>query len=171
MSDFKSVEQLCYENPNLNNHILSLADKMDELERKNKVLENTLIEIKAYYKEFDKFAATVYDPKKSTYKELETKLAQAEELRQKDIDELFETRITPLNKKVKELTQELNTSYDVNQGQKNRIKDLEIVRDNLNRMIDFAVGYISATQPHTDKYPMEVKKWFLKGFEWIEGLK
>ena len=38
-------------------------------------------------------------------------------------------------------------------------------------MIDFAVGYISATQPHTDKYPMEVKKWFFKGFEWIEGLK
>ena len=171
MSDFKSVEQLCYENPNLNNHILSLADKMDELERKNKVLENTLIEIKAYYKEFDKFAATVYDPKKSTYKELETKLAQAEELRQKDIDELFETRITPLNKKVIELTQELSTSVDINRGQKNRIKELEIVRDNLNKMIDFAVGYISAAQPHTDKSPMEVKKWFFKGFEWIEGLK
>lgn len=48
---------------------------------------------------------------------------------------------------------------------KNRIKDLEIVRDNLNRMIDFAVGYISATQPHTDKHPMEVKQWLFKGLE------
>lgn len=171
MSDFKSIKQLCEENPNLDKHIISLADEIDELERKNKVLENTLIEIKAYYKEFDKFAATVYDPKKSTYKELETKLAQAEELRQKDIDELFTTRITPLNKQIIELKQQLTSAYDVNQSQKNRIKDLEIVRDNLNRMIDFAVGYITATQPHTDKSPMEVKKWFFKGFEWIEGLK
>ena len=165
MSDYKSVEQLCYENPNLNNHILSLADKMDELERKNKVLENTLIEIKAYYKEFDKFAATVYDPKKSTYKELETKLAQAENSKQTAIDDLLETKVIPLNQQIVDLKQQLTTSYDVNQSQKNRIKDLEIVRDNLNRMIDFAVGYISATQPHTDKHPMEVKQWLFKGLE------
>ena len=104
-------------------------------------------------------------------KDLELKLKNFETNKQKDIDDLLETKVIPLNKKVMELTQELSTSVDINLGQKNRIKDLEIVRDNLNRMIDFAVGYISATPPHTDKHPMEVRKWLFKGFEWIEGLK
>ena len=27
----------------------------------------------------------------------------------------------------------------------------------------FAIGYISATQPRTDKHPMEVKKWLYEG--------
>lgn len=165
MSDYKSVEQLCYENPNLNNHILSLSDVITELEHKNKELENSVIEARKYYKELDKFASTVYAPNKSSYKELEEKLALAENSKQTAIDDLYETKVIPLNQQIIDLKQQLTTSYDVNQGQKNRIRDLEIVRDNLNRMIDFAVGYISATQPHTDKHPMEIKQWLFKGLE------
>lgn len=164
MSDFKSVKQLCEENPNLNNHILSLTDVIAKLEVNNIDLTNKNIKLVNELNEYSKCTSRCQPPTKS-YKELEEKLAQAEELRQKDIDELFETRITPLNKQIIELKQQLTTSYDVNQGQKNRIRDLEIVRDNLNRMIDFAVGYISATQPHTDKHPMEIKQWLFKGLE------
>ena len=42
MSDFKSVEQLCYENHNLNNHIQSLSDVITELEHKNQMFEEKL---------------------------------------------------------------------------------------------------------------------------------
>jgi len=168
MSDYKTIEQLCEENPNLNKHILSLADEIDELERKNKDLEDHLIEIKKYYQEFDKFAATVYAPNKSTYKELEEKVKDLETIKQKEIDELKrlnsanESRIAEyiedkisLNREIQQLKQSsLNLTNDV----------FDLRRENklLNTVIDFAVGYISATQPHTDKHPMEVKRWLLK---------
>lgn len=155
-SSILSYEQLVQIN-------LTLQKENDLLKQQNIELRNSLTELKEYYQSLDKFAATVYDPKKSTYKELETKLAQAENSKQTAIDDLLETKVIPLNQQIVDLKQQLTTSYDVNQSQKNRIKDLEIVRDNLNRMIDFAVGYISATQPHTDKHPMEVKQWLFKG--------
>lgn len=163
MSDFKSVKQLCEEHSNLDLHIHKLDKTITELERKNKELENSVIEARKYYKELDKFVSTVYAPNKSAYRELEQKLALAENSKQTAIDDLLETKVIPLNQQIIDLKQQLTTSYDVNQGQKNRIRDLEIVRDNLNRIIDFAVGYISATQPHTDKHPMEIKRWLFKG--------
>ena len=136
-----------------------------ELRTQYSVLDSYLISLEDKIKHYEEGTATVYAPNQSSYKDLELKLKNFETNKQKDIDELFETRITPLNKKVIELTQELSTSVDINQGQKNRIKDLEIVRDNLNRIVDFAVGYISATQPHTDKHPMEVRKWLFEGLK------
>jgi len=165
MNDYKTIEQLRKEYANLDNYILSLSDDITELEHKNKELENSVIELRKYYQSLDKFAATVYDPKKLTYKQLEEQLSLAENSKQAVIDDLLKTKVIPLNQQITDLKQQLTTSYDVNQGQKNRIKDLEIVRDNLNRMIDFAVGYISATQPHTDKHPMEIKQWLFKGLE------
>lgn len=61
MSDFKTVEQLCYENPNLNSYILSLAGdmaklKVNNIDLRNKIieLENCLSELRKYYKELSK---------------------------------------------------------------------------------------------------------------------
>lgn len=151
-------DQLLKENERLQGIIAKL--EVHNIDSTNKIikLQNELDESK-------KWTAKVYAPNKCTYEQLELKVKNLEAEKKKDIDELFETRITPLNKQIIDLKQQLTAAYDVNQGQKNRIKDLEIVRDNLNRMIDFAVGYISATQPHTDKHPMEVKQWLFKGLE------
>lgn len=143
---------------------------IDKLERENQnlvkrhiELENSLIELRKYHKEFEQFASTVYDPKKSTYKELETKLAQAEELRKKDIDELWETRITPLQNKVKDQHIQLESQYKRETKLQEEIKNLKDTIHDAEMVINFAVGYISATQPHTDKNPMEVKKWLYEG--------
>jgi chromosome segregation ATPase len=178
MSDFKSVKQLCEENPNLNNHILSLTDIIAKLEtdkidltKRHIELENSLIELRKYYKEFDKFAATIYSPNKSTYKELEDKVKNLETIKQKEIDELktlnraTEQRIaeyiedkTSLNREIQQLKQSsLNLTNDV--------FDLRRKNKLLCSVIDFAVGYISATQPHTDKSPIEVKRWLFKGLK------
>jgi|694.fasta_scaffold15669_4 hypothetical protein len=40
MSDFKSIKQLCEENPNLNKYILSLADEIDKLYKMLYILES-----------------------------------------------------------------------------------------------------------------------------------
>lgn len=162
MSDYKSVEQLCYENPNLNNHILSLTDVIAKLEVNNIDLTKKVTKLENELNDYNKYTSRCSPPTKS-YKQLEEELALAENSKQTAIDDLLETKVIPLNQQIVDLKQQLTTSYDVNQSQKNRIKDLEIVRDNLNRMIDFAVGYISATQPHTDKHPMEIKQWLFKG--------
>jgi predicted transcriptional regulator len=138
---------------------------LQELRKQYSVLDSYLSALENKIKHYEKGTATVYSHNQPTYTDLELKLKNFETNKQKDIDELFETRITPLNKKVMQLTQELTTSVNINQSQKSKIRKLEIVRDNLNTMIDFAVGYISATQPHTDKHPMGVKKWLFKGFE------
>lgn len=170
MSDFKSVKQLCEEHSNLDIHIHKLDKTITDLEKENQSLvkrhielENSLIELRKYHKEFEQFAATVYDPKKSTYKELETKVAQAEALRKKDIDELWETRITPLQNKVKDQHIQLESQYKRETKLQQEIKNLKDTIHDAETVINFAVGYISATQPHTDKHPMEVKKWLYNG--------
>lgn len=143
MSDSKSIIKLREEYPHLDLYIHNLEQQL---------------------KDYAQFSVRTSPPTK-TYKQLEEQLALAENSKQTAIDDLLETKVIPLNQQIVDLKQQLTTSYDVNQSQKNRIKDLEIVRDNLNRMIDFAVGYISATQPHTDKHPMEVKQWLFKGLK------
>lgn len=164
MSDYKTIEQLCKENPNLNNHILSLADEIDKLERQNKDLEDSLIELKKYYQEYDKFAARINPPGQS-YKELETKLQNFEIDKNREIDELWATKIKPLREKVEQYEKSLDLVQSMSANDSIRIRELQQVIKNLNTRIDFAVGYISATQPHTDKHPMEVKKWLFEGFE------
>lgn len=178
MSDFKSVKQLCEENPNLNNHILSLTDIIAKLEtdkidltKRHIELENSLIELRKYHKEFEQFAATVYDPKKSTYKELETKVAQAEELRKKDIDELWETRITPLQNKVKDQHIQLESVYKRETRLTEEISHLKKVIDRLDTIVNYAAGYISACEQFRDKHPNYVKDWLFSGISGISGYK
>jgi len=170
MNDYKTIDTLRKEYPNLDNYILSLTDIIAKLEtdkinlaKRHIELENSLIELRKYHKEFEQFAATVYDPKKSTYKELETKVAQAEALRKKDIDELWETRITPLQNKVKDQHIQLESQYKRETKLQQEIKNLKDTIHDSETVINFAVGYISAIQPHTDKHPMEVKKWLYNG--------
>lgn len=175
MSDFKSVKQLCEENPNLNNHILSLADEIDELERKNKDLEDSLIELKKYYQGYDKFAATVYDPNKSTYKELEEKVknfenekekvAKANEQRQKDINELWETRIDPLRFELEDTNKKLDLLKIENSNLSTRTKQLNEVIEDLEVLINYAVGYISSCEQFKDKNPNDVKNWLFEGLK------
>jgi len=147
MSNYKSIDELRKEYSNINDYISSLCKVINQLENK--------------IKHYEEGTATVYSPNQSSYKDLELKLKNFETNKQKDIDELLETRIKPLNKEVQELRADNH-----NLKSKNRNSDNHIMM--LNRLIDFAVGYISATQPHTDKHPMEVKKWLFEGFE---GLK
>lgn len=172
MSDFKNVKQLCEENPNLNNHILSLTDIIAKLEtdkidlvKRHIELENSLIELRKYYKEFEQFAATVYDPNKSTHKELEEKVAQAEELRKKDIDELWETRITPLQNKVKDQHIQLESVYKRETRLTEEISHLKKVIDRLNTIVNYAAGYISACEQFRDKHPTDVVKWLFEGLK------
>ena len=142
MSDFKSVKQLCEENPNLNSHIHSLSDVLNKLEKENQdlvkrhiELENSLIELRAYHKQFDKFATTVYDPNKSTYKELEEKVAKANEQRQKDIDELWETRIDPLRFELEDTNKKLDLLKIENSNLSTRTKQLNETIKDLTRLI------------------------------------
>jgi chromosome segregation ATPase len=172
MSDFKSVRQLCEENPNLNNHVLSLADEIDKLEKENQdlvkrhiELENSLIELRKYHKEFEQFAATVYDPKKSTYKELEEKVAKANEQRQKDIDELWETRIDPLRFELEDTNKKLDLLKIENSNLSTRTKQLNEAIEDLEVLINYAVGYISSCEQFKDKNPNDVKNWLFEGLK------
>lgn len=172
MNDYKTIDTLRKEYPNLDNYILSLTDIIAKLEtdkidltKRHIELENSLIELRKYHKEFEQFAATVYDPKKSTYKELETKVSQAEELRKKDIDELWETRITPLQNKVKDQHIQLESQYKRETKLQQQIKELEILAKDQQTIINYAAGYISACEQFRDKHPNDVVEWLFKGLK------
>ena len=130
----------------------------DQLIKENQRLLYVIDKLEQKIKHYEEGTATVYSHNQPTYTDLELKLKNFENNKQKDIDELFETRIIPLNKEVQELRAD-----NYNLKSKNRNSDNHIMM--LNRLIDFAVGYISATQPHTDKHPMEIKQWLFKELE------
>jgi chromosome segregation ATPase len=136
----------------------------DELFQINDELRHTIANLKKEKEEYEKCTARVYSPNKS-YKELEQKLAETEEKRQKDIDELWETRITPLQNEVKDKKIQLESAYKSSESQKDRIKALEMSITALKSKIDYAIGYISATPYMRDKHPDEVKRWLFKEFE------
>ena len=136
----------------------------DQLMQENFRLTQIIDDLKKEKEEFDKCTARVNPPNKN-YKELESKLAQAEQLRQKDIDELWETRITPLQNEVKDKKIQLESAYKSSESQKDRIKALEMSITALKSKIDYAIGYISATPYMRDKHPDEVKRWLFKEFE------
>jgi len=136
----------------------------DQLMQENFRLTQIIDDLKKEKEEFDKCTARVYSPNKS-YKELEQKLAETEEKRQKDIDELWETRITPLQNEVKDKKIQLESAYKSSESQKDRIKALEMAVAALKSKIDYAIGYISATPYMRDKHPDEVKRWLFKEFE------
>jgi chromosome segregation ATPase len=136
----------------------------DELFQINDELRYIIANLKKEKEEYEKCTARVYSPNKS-YKELEQKLAETEEKRQKDIDELWETRITPLQNEVKDKKIQLESAYKSSESQKDRIKALEMSITALKSKIDYAIGYISATPYMRDKHPDEVKRWLFKEFE------
>lgn len=136
----------------------------DELVQKNLELRQMITALRNQREEYEKCAARINPPNKS-YKELESKLAQAEQLRQKDIDELWETRITPLQNEVKDKKIQLESAYKSSEYQKDRIEALEMTVAALKSKIDYAIGYISATPYMRDKNPDEVKRWLFKEFE------
>ena len=178
MNDYKTIDTLRKEYPNLDNYILSLTDIIAKLEtdkidlaKRHIELEDSNADLRKYHKDFEQFAATVYDPKKSTYKELETKVAQAEELRKKDIDELWETRITPLQKKVKDQHIQLESVYKRETRLTEEISHLKKVIDRLDTIVNYAAGYISSCEQFRDKYPNYVKDWLFSGISGIAGYK
>ena len=150
MSDFKSVKQLCEENPNLNNHILSLSDVITELEQK--------------IKDYEQFTIRTCPPNK-TYKQLEEELKNFELDKNREIDELWATKIKPLREKVEqyEKSLELSQSMTVNDGI--RIKELQGIIKDQQTIINYAAGYISACEQFRDKHPTDVVKWLFKGLE------
>lgn len=162
MNDYHLLthDQLMKENYRLQTLLKKSENDNIELLRAKAKLENELYENK-------KWTATVYEPNKPTYKELEDKLALAANSKQTAIDDLYETQIIPLKNQVKEKDNLLDVANHKIQCKDSRIKQIEQIIKDLNTRIDFAVGYISATQPHTDKHPMEVKRWL---FEGLEGL-
>jgi chromosome segregation ATPase len=136
----------------------------DELVHKNLELRQIITTLRNQREEYEKCTARINPPNKS-YKELEQKLAETEEKRQKDIDELWETRITPLQNEVKDKKIQLESAYKSSESQKDRIKALEMAVAALKSKIDYAIGYISATPYMRDKNPDEVKRWLFKEFE------
>lgn len=144
---------------------LSLQKENDLLKQENTQLKNSLDEIKKYYQSLDKFATTVYDPNKLTYKELENKLALAENSKQAEIDELYETKIIPLQNQLKDRTIQLDSAYQKEVSLRERIEYLEKTIENLGMLINYAVGYISACEQFRDKHPNDVKNWLFEGLK------
>ena len=144
---------------------MSVYDNLnrDELIQKNKELRQTISELKLYQDELQKFTHRVYAPDKS-YKDLEEKLANFENEKKKEIDQLWNDNIVPLQNQVKDKNIQLDTAYNIDRSNKERIKDLEKVIDNLNMTIQFAAGYISSTPQFKDQHPMNVLKW-LRGIK------
>lgn len=172
MSDFKSVKQLCEENPNLNNHVLSLADEIDKLEKENQnlvkrhiELENSLIELRKYHKEFEQFAATVYDPNKPSYKQLEEKLTNLEIDKNREIDELWAIKIKPLREKVEQYEKSLNLVQSMTINDSQHIRELQETIKDQQTIISYAAGYISTCEQFRDKHPNDVVKWLFEGLK------
>lgn len=173
MSDYKSMndyhllthDQLMRENERQRDLIAKLETDKIDLAKRHIELEDSLIELRKYHKEVEGYAARVYDPNKSTYKELEDKLALAENSKQAEIDELYKTKIMPLQNEVKDRKIQLESAYKANESLKDRIKSLEMYAARLKTTIDYAIGYISATAYMRDKHPDEVKRWLFKEFE------
>lgn len=141
-----------------------LVGVIAKLEHNNYDLTNKVLRLEKEKAEFESCTARVHAPNKS-YKELETKLAQAEELRKKDIDELWETRITPLQNQVKDKDIKLESAYQQDIRQMAEIGSLKNKIEKLGMLINYAVGYISSCEQFRDKYPNDVKNWLFEGLK------
>lgn len=164
MNDYKTIDTLRKEYANLDNYILSLTEIIAKLEANNIDLTNKVIKLEKEKVQFESCTARVYAPNKS-YKELETKLAQAEELRKKDIDELWETRIIPLQNQVKDREIKMESMYKQQVSYTEEIGHLKKIIDRLNTIVNYAAGYISACEQFRDKHPNYVKDWLFQGVE------
>lgn len=132
------------------------------LEMNNRDLRIIITNLYNQLDEQNKYTARVYAPNKS-YKDLEDKLALAENSKQSDIDDLYETKIIPLQNEVKDKKIQLESAYKINERQKEQIKYLEIAAEKLGMLINYAVGYISSCEQFRDKNPDYVKNWLFEG--------
>jgi hypothetical protein len=130
----------------------------NELFQINDELRYTIANLKKQLEEYEKCTARVYAPGKS-YKELEQKIEKFEETKKKEIDELWNNTIVPLQNQVKDKNIQLDTAYNIDRSNKERIKELEGVITNQNTMIHMAAGYISSTPQFRNQHPMNVLKW------------
>jgi hypothetical protein len=133
----------------------------DELVQINEELRYKIADLKNFKKQqeaYNKCTARVYAPDKS-YKDLEQKLDNFEKEKKKEIDELWNSTIIPLQNQVKDKNIQLDTAYNIDRSNKERIKELEGVISNQNTMIHMAAGYISSTPQFRNQHPMNVLKW------------
>ena len=136
----------------------------DELLQKNLELRQTITALRSQQEEYEKCTSRINPPNKS-YKELEDKLALAENSKQAEIDELYETKIAPLQNEVKDKKIQLESAYKQDIRNMEEIGHLKKIIDRLNTIVDYAVGYISSCEQFRDKHPHDVKKWLFKEFE------
>ena len=146
MGDFqiKSVKELRIEYSHLDAYIHKLEQKI---------------------KHYEEGTFNVYSPNKSTYKELEDKLALAENSKQAEIDELYETKIAPLQNQVKDREIKMESMYKQQVSYMEEIGSLKNKIEKLGMLINYAVGYISSCEQFRDKYPNYVKDWLSQGIK------
>ena len=161
----KTVQVLREEYYFLDVYISKLERENQDLVKRHIELENSLSELRKYHKDFEQCTATVYGPNKPTYKELENKLGLAENSKQAEIDELYETKIGPLQNQLKDRTIQLDSAYQKEVSLRERIEYLEKTIKNLNMIINYAIGYISSSEQFRDKYPNDVKNWLFEGLK------
>ena len=167
----KTVQVLREEYYFLDVYISKLERENQDLVKRHIELENSLAELRKYHKEVEGYAATVYDPNKPTYKELENKLALAENSKQAEIDELYEAKIGPLQNKVKDQQIQIESIYKRENRHTEEIAHLKKIIDRLNTIVNYAAGYISACEQFRDKHPNYVKDWLFSGISGIAGYK
>ena len=143
MSDSRRVIKLCEENPELDSYIRQLETKI---------------------RDYEQFSIRTCPPNK-TYKQLEEQLALAENSKQTAIDELYETKIGPLQNKVKDQHIQLESQYKRETKLQQQIKELEILAKDQQTIINYAAGYISACEQFRDKHPNDVVEWLFKGLK------
>ena len=163
MSEIK-IDRLRTEHPNLDNYILSLTDIIAKLEVTNIDLANKNIKLQNELNEYSKCTSRVYPPDKS-YKELEDKLALAENSKQTEIDELYETKIGPLQNKVKDQQIQLESIYKRETKYQQQIKELEQLAKDQDTVIGYIVGYLSGCEQFRNKHPLTIKTWFFNGWK------
>lgn len=165
MSDFKSINDY---------HLLTHDQLMRENERQRELIAklevnnidliNKIIKLENEKAEFASCTARVYAPNKS-YKELEDKLALAENSKQAEIDELYETKIAPLQNEIKDKKIQLESAYKQDIRNMEEIGHLKKIIDRLNTIVNYAVGYISSCEQFRDKHPNDVKNWLFEGLK------
>jgi len=138
----------------------------DELVQINEELRYKIADLKNFKKqqeEYEKCVARVNPPTKS-YKELEEKLANFEEEKQKEIN-LLKAENYKISNMLSVSEQKLSDKLWNNMELKQRNTDLEKVIETQNMVINLAAGYISSCEQFRSLHPIEVKKWLMGGME------
>jgi len=140
--DFE-LEKLYKESKDASSLITNLQLRIDNLKEQQKV--------------FAECTSSIYTPNKNTYNELEKKLEEFEANKRIEIDKLQNI--------IKQKEENLNIIFSKVDYTRDTIKNLEKTIKEQDTVINFAVGYISATQNSTnDKTsPKDIKTWLSSG--------